>query len=62
MKEEILMKSFKEPLEWEGKMIRFLKELPKKVMESRKEFKSLTDKLRKMKIKYRRNVENDEST
>lgn len=53
MKEEFVSKSFKEPLELEGKSIKVLKELPKKVIDSRKTFRPLTDKLKKMKIRFR---------
>lgn len=50
---EIWAKSFKEPLEKEGKTIRILKELPKIVIENRKDFKPLTDKLKKLRVRYR---------
>lgn len=53
LKEEIIAKSYKEPLEIEGKTIRILKELLKKVMENRKEFRPLTEKLKKLKIRFR---------
>lgn len=47
MKEELLNKIYKDPLEYEGQTIRVLKELPKKVTESRKQFKPIVDKLKK---------------
>lgn len=53
MKKEIISKSFKEPLELEGKSIKVLKELPKKVIDSRKTFRPLSDKLKKMKIRFK---------
>lgn len=53
MKEEILSKSYKDPLELEGDQIKILKELPKKVIDSRKQFKPLTDNLKKLKIRFR---------
>lgn len=53
MKEDFLMKSYKDPLELERKTIKVLKELPKKVIESRKQYKQLVDKLRKLKIRFR---------
>lgn len=58
MKEEILTKSYKEPLELEGEQIKILKELPKKVLESRKQLKPLTDKLKKLKIRFRWEIPN----
>lgn len=53
MKEDIFLKSYNDPLEKEGKTVRVLKELPRKVMEGRKQFKPLVDKLKRLKIKFR---------
>lgn len=53
MKDDIVTKSFKEPLEFEGKTIRIMKELPKKVLDSRKDFRPLSDKLKSLKLKFR---------
>lgn len=53
MKEEIITKSYKNPLELEGQSIRILRELPRKAIESRKTFKPLTEKLKKLKIRFR---------
>lgn len=50
MKEELLIRSYKDPLETEGKTVKVLKELPKKEIESRKQFKPIVDKLRKLKL------------
>lgn len=36
MKDDIVIKSYKDPLEFDGKSIKIMKELPKKVIESRK--------------------------
>lgn len=49
MKEEIVVKSYKEPLELEGQSIKILKEFSKKVIDNMKIFKPLTDKLKKLK-------------
>lgn len=43
MKEDILTKSYKDPLEFEGKTVKVLKELFQKVTESRKQFKPMVD-------------------
>lgn len=53
MKEEIFHKAYKDPLEIEGETIKILKELPKKVIETRKQYKPLVDKLKKLKIRFR---------
>lgn len=52
MKEDIMAKSFKETLEIEGKTVKILRELHKKATNSRKEFKPLADKLKKLKIRF----------
>lgn len=51
--EELLTKLYKDPPEYEGKTVKVLKELPKKVIESRKQFKQIVEKLKKLKICFR---------
>lgn len=53
LKEDILNKTYKEPLEWEGKKIKILKELPREVINRRKNYKPLTEKLKNYKIRFR---------
>lgn len=53
IKEDIIAKSYKSPFEINGKTIKILKELPKKVIHHRKEYRSLTEKLKNFKIIYR---------
>lgn len=47
MKEDILSKSYKEPLEIDGKSTKILKELPRKVINSRRDYRLLAQKLKK---------------
>lgn len=53
MKVDFITKNFSKPLEIKGNSNKILKELPKKVMQSRKEYQPLTDKLKKFKIRHR---------
>lgn len=41
MKEDIIARNFKDPLDIKGKQIKILKELPKKMLASQKEYKAL---------------------
>lgn len=53
LKDDIFAKNFKEQLIIRGQPIKILKELPKKILASRKEYKILTEKLRNYKVRYR---------
>lgn len=53
MRDAILNKQYHEPMEISGKRIKIWKELPKDVIQQRKEFKQLLDRLRLEQIQYR---------
>lgn len=53
MKDDIITKNYKVPLEIKGKTIKILKELPRKVLQQRKEYRTLTEKLKNYKARYR---------
>lgn len=53
IKEEIITKSYKGTFRIRRKVNKILKEHPKKVIESRKVFRPLTDKFKKLKIRFR---------
>ncbi|XP_066480638.1 uncharacterized protein PF3D7_1120000-like [Tiliqua scincoides] len=52
-KEEILRKQYRDPLKVEGTEIGIMKELPRKIMQDRKKYRKLTDKLRGKGVRYR---------
>lgn len=51
MRDDIISKHFKHPLEIEGRAVKIMKELPKKVLQSRKEYGVLTEKLKEGRIR-----------
>lgn len=53
MRDAILSKQYKEPMEILGKRIKIWKELPRDVIQQRKEFKQLLERLRHEQIRYR---------
>lgn len=53
MRDQILAKHYQNPLEVQGKRITIMKELPKEVVQKRRDYKKLTDKLRPEDIRYR---------
>lgn len=53
LKEEILRQGIKNPIEYKGKKIRILRELPRQVLMERKIYKKLTEKLFKKNIRFR---------
>lgn len=53
MREDILRKHCKNPLEIDGKRIIIMKELSRQVLQERKKYRKLTEKLRLKNIRYR---------
>lgn len=53
LKEEIIKQNYDNPIEVKGKKVTIMKELPRQVIAQRRTFKSLTDKLRKKKMRFR---------
>lgn len=53
MKNLILAEHYQEPLEVLGKRIKIWKELPKEIIQRRKDFKQLVEKLRQEQVCYR---------
>lgn len=53
IKEDIITKSFRETLEIYGKPVKILKELPRKVIRARRNYRQLTEKLKEFKIRFR---------
>lgn len=53
LRDMIFSKQYQEPLEVSGKKIKIWREFPKEVVKQRKEFKLLTDSLRREQIRYR---------
>lgn len=53
LKEEILKIQYDKPLEIDGEKIRIIRELPKKILLLRKDYRKLKDKLDGLKIRFR---------
>lgn len=53
IRDQILMKHSQNPLEIQGGKILFMKELPKEIIQSRRSYKKIVDKLKGDNVRYR---------
>lgn len=53
VREDILNRSYSDPMEFDGKKIKILKELPKRLITSRKDYRPLSEKLKNCKMRFR---------